>query len=329
MSDTTEAPADDLSADIGAAWDEIVAREEGGATDRDDRGRFAARDSGEKAETETKAAPEQSAPASDAPSHWAEDEKAHWATLAPEAQRAVLRRERDIENAARERDETARRYQPIDEVIAPHRDKWAVAGVQPQEAIRQLLAAQDALTTNFDGALPALIRAFGRDPVAMAYALLGANSQAALDGQQGHNLPARDPRLDELYNWKQQQERATAQQLEQQHLAAIKEVSDQIETFSRDPAYPHFETVRHDMGAMFQVNPNMTLKDAYERAVWANPTTRATLMAQAQVQPAKATSKPTSIRDTPSQAGAARSVNRDGWTTEDYLREAWDQQTAA
>ncbi len=297
MSETIEQTGDDLEAILSKTYDDLAAQQDG-----DDGAQAEQNDQpGDKGD-------ERAGPA--APASWSDAEKAHWETLTPEAREIVLRRERDTEKALHERAEVARRADPIVQAIEPYQDQWAMRGVRPEQAISQLLAAQDALMRNFDAALPELIRAFGRDPHAAAQAMLG---QSQAPGQvQAAPIDFRDPRLD-----------AVIAELDE---ARSRDVAGQIEAFSRDPAHPHFEAVRVEMGKMIQVDPSMSLKDAYDRAVWANPETREKLLAQARIttQPNPPSRRAVSVRDAPTASAGTRNVDRSKMTTNQLLEEAWD-----
>jgi hypothetical protein len=86
------------------------------------------------------------------------------------------------------------------------------------------------------------------------------------------------------------------QQREQQAL------NSQLAEFAADPNHSHFEAVRGYMGALIQAGHAPDLKSAYEQAVWANPATRASVLAQQQAaqraeadQKAKAAKKAASV----------------------------------
>lgn len=64
----------------------------------------------------------------------------------------------------------------------------------------------------------------------------------------------------------------------------IAERRKEIETFAADPANPHFEEVSNDMVTLLQGGVCKTLPEAYEKAVWANPVTRAKEIARQQAE---------------------------------------------
>jgi predicted Abi (CAAX) family protease len=89
------------------------------------------------------------------------------------------------------------------------------------------------------------------------------------------NVSALQQQVQQLYGALQQQQQSVQQQ-EQQTL------NSEIAKFSTDPEHKHFESVRTHMAALLQAGQAENLKDAYEQAVWANPTTRALVLAEQQ-----------------------------------------------
>ena len=143
MSETTEAPqvdaapepeadaSDDLRAAISAAIEEVSARDEGGEAERDERGRFVARD----------AEPE-------APVDGAEPE------APPEAQAAP------VEPAA---PAIPPELEPVKAVLDEHKELYQARGIPPAEAVRALFGAQKALQERPYEAIQQLARDFGVD----------------------------------------------------------------------------------------------------------------------------------------------------------------------
>lgn len=311
MSDTMEQPVETLDDILSKTWDEMAAA----GPERDEAGRFAAKaeSAEESAEAEQEPAAEQT-DLPDPPAAWPEGFREHWATLAPEVRDSILQRETQVAEQERRYKEESREVEPIRQAIAPYSDSWAMRGVRPDQAIGQLLAAQDALTRNFDGALPELIRAFGRDPMQAAQAILGGQSQVP---PQYAPAPAVDPRVDQIMA-----------ELEGQRMAST---AAHIEEFAKAkdekgaPLHAHFEAVREDMGKLIQADLKLSLKEAYDRAVWANPETRKMMLAAQQMASDRSRPRvPSSPRREPANVG----VNDDDLSSiplEDALSKAWDR----
>lgn len=165
-------------------------------------------------------------------------------------------------------------------------------------------------------ALPALIKAFGRDPLQVAQAMLGSQVQ---QGATQNQAVVYDPRVDRL--------EAELQAREQRDLLS------RIDAFAKDPANPHFEAVRQDMGLLIQANPELSLKQAYEKAVWSNDATRQKLIADEKAKAdadrtkaaaeakAKRDRAASSVRNAPTSAGSARRATNNN-SIEDDLNAA-------
>jgi hypothetical protein len=310
---------DDLRGELSAAFDDLApvaeadtdtpqeTQPEGRA--RGEGGKFAkAEPETPEAEAETDEAdkPETKAeepalPAIPAPQSLSAAEKAAWDTLPRAAQEIIQRREGDVSREFQRRAETAKAYEPIASVLESYKAKFAMSGVAPAVAVQQLLAAQDMLEQRPYEAMQHLARAYGVDL-----------SRFASTGQQ---QPALDPAtahlMQEVGQLKAQltaRERSEADRMTQ-------ETEQSITSFASDPANPHFDAVRVHMGALMAQGLAADLKDAYDQAVMANPTTRAQVLkaqrdeweqAERQRRSAEATAARTRAR---SISGAAPSAS--------------------
>lgn len=77
------------------------------------------------------------------------------------------------------------------------------------------------------------------------------------------------------------------QQIEQRESQSTQQT---IETFRADPAHPYFEDVRPTMAALLSSGQAKDLQDAYDKATWADPNIRSSLM-QRQTEEAAANRK--------------------------------------
>jgi len=62
------------------------------------------------------------------------------------------------------------------------------------------------------------------------------------------------------------------------------EVQSEVDTFASDPSNTHYLTVKADMAALLSSGAAKDLKSAYDKACWASPDVRATLLAQQRVE---------------------------------------------
>ena len=198
------------------------------------------------------------------PASWSAQAKSDFAALPPHIQREVSKREGDIDKGFRERAEQIKRYEPLEAVIAPHRQKWSVAGVDEATAVKQLLAASDWLDRDPTQALTHLARQYGVNIASLGQ---GANPQPGGDAGQPQAQP--DPvasRIEALERQLVERDNQTYQ--------------TQIETFAADPANLYFDNVKPAMAALLKTGTVETLSEAYERAIWADPTIRPILLQQ-------------------------------------------------
>jgi hypothetical protein len=99
---------------------------------------------------------------------------------------------------------------------------------------------------------------------------------------------------------------------EQAEFAEVRQAkAKEVEVFASDPAHPYFDEVADDIVAMLKAGH--TLKDAYEKAVWANPVTRQKEIARIQTETEKANRE--KAKETVAKAKKATSANVRGRET--------------
>lgn len=97
----------------------------------------------------------------------------------------------------------------------------------------------------------------------------------------GQQTPVQvDPNLQYLLNRLNNLEQSQSGQLTAQTQAQEQEIQGEIQSFSSDPAHPYFEEVRADMAHLLMLPEGgpKDLKDAYDRACWANPQIRSLIL---------------------------------------------------
>lgn len=270
------------------------------ANARDDKGRFA-----KKADDVTQDQGQPSVEGQDAPSQeahrapmsWSPEAKAAFATLPDAVKAAIAKRETEVDDGFRKKGESLKRYEPLDNVIAPYREKWSMRGIDEATAVKQLLAASDWLERNPREALGYLAQQYGVS--------LGQQAQ----GQPGVQSPQQaqpHPQVQTLQQQIQQLESQFRQQTEAQEQARKAELLSQIEAFRNDPANVYFDNVRPHMGALLNSGQAKDLQDAYDQAVWANPETRALLIKDQEAKRQKeAQTKAKEKAETARKAGAS------------------------
>lgn len=218
-----------------------------------------------------------SIPPSAPPASWSAAAKAKFATLDPEVQQEVLKRERDVEQGFAQRQTQAERLNRLDAILAPRSERFRLAGLNEVQAIEALFAAQDLLERNPVEALLYLGRQSGVDWRAVFQRLSGAPQTAPQGG------PAYSPDVANLQRQVQALTQTFQQREQQQQEAERQGHLSEINSFAADPKNLYFENVREAMAGFLRSGQAATLPEAYEMACWANPQVRP-LMQQATAQ---------------------------------------------
>ena len=199
------------------------------------------------------------------PSSWAPAAKAEFDKLPESVRQAVMKREQEIDSGLRRKSEELKRYEPLEQALAPHRQKWALAGVDEATAVKQLLAASDWLDRDPQAALAHLARQYGVNLQAQP-----GQPQAQPEQSQAPQYTALERQLQELRQQITSQSEATLQ--------------SQIDAFAADPANLYFENVRSEMAKLIESGMAKTLPEAYEMACNMRPDIRPLLQKAPPVQ---------------------------------------------
>lgn len=208
-----------------------------------------------------------------APQSWKPAAKAKWDKMDPEVRQEVLRREREITKTLSETSQVRRFSDGFKKTVEPYMGRFRSANVPPERAIANLLHVDNTLATapaeKRAELMAHLIKDYGIDVTMLDAALSGAGVQA-------------DPvssRLEQLLEQRLAPLTSFVQQSEQQRQNAIQRDFEQqkttVESMASDPKFPLFELVREDMADLIEVyakrGVDVSLSDAYNRAVQMNP----------------------------------------------------------
>jgi hypothetical protein len=250
-----------------------------------------------------------------APASWSPAAKATFDKLPPEVQQAVAKREQEIDHGLRRKSEEVKRYEPLEQVLAPRRAQWAAQGMDEVHAVKTLLAAQDLLEKNPMQGLEFLARSYG----------VNLNT-AQPQGQPYQAQPARDSHP-EIATLKQQLQTLQGQ-IQEAQTAPIR---SQVEAFFADPKYIYAENVRGPMAVLLNAGEAVDLDDAYWQACWKDPAIRPFLQtAQAPAAPvqdkaAQARRAAVSVTGSPGQTRIPKSNG----SIEDDIRAAFEEVAGA
>lgn len=199
------------------------------------------------------------APAVDAPRTWRPDAAAKWASLDPTVQQEILKREEDIFKGLETYKADAGVGRQVQQLLAPYRPMLQQAGIDPIQQVGDLMRAHVALATG----TPEQKQQF--------FAKLAQDYGVALDGE----TPYVDPQVAGLQKQLSDLQSRLMGRERQEQMAAQQTLQREIDTFASDPKHPHFNEVANDIAGLLRSGTAKDLADAYEKAVWANPVTRA------------------------------------------------------
>lgn len=212
-------------------------------------------------------------PAIDFPAAWKKDYSEHWGSLPRDVQQYIIEREKQAQQGINEKgqalSELERQFQPLQEVIQPYAQTFAMQGMTPVQGVQQLLAYQQALTENPQETLLQLAQAYGVD------------LQQAFESQ-----PYVDPQVQtlqqELQQVRQQLDQTAQSNQQRQHEAIVEQIGQFASAVdeSGNPKHPHFESVYEDIVTLMQMGRASSLEDAYAKAVQFNPDVQAQLQQQ-------------------------------------------------
>jgi len=200
-----------------------------------------------------------------APSSWAKEQHEVWAKLPPEAQNYIELREKQMLDGIEQYKDGFRYANELNGVIEQYRDDIKEFGIPDSEVVYNLLSHHRAITK---GTLEERQQAF-----------LHIGYQTGLIPQDKEVDP-QYTQLQERLNRIENQEKRRQQEINEREFNNVKR---QVEEFASDPKNKYFDELGEDIAIMLKAG--IDLQSAYERAVWANPVTRAKEMAaQTQAQ---------------------------------------------
>ena len=199
-----------------------------------------------------------------APRTWRPEAAAAWATVPPVVQAEIIKREEDMWRGIEQYKVDAGFGKTIQSVLEPFMPVLQQHRLDPITTINQLLNAQYQLSM---GTLEQKVNMFQS---------LMKDYNIELDHLTGLvDIPKTDPEVARL-----RQElgnvQSTLNQRQQADIAAANDrANTEVNSFASDPKNIHFDAVAPDIVRLIQGGVCTTLQEAYDKAVWANPVTRA------------------------------------------------------
>lgn len=279
---------------------------EAAARARDDKGRFAPKVDGKEAAPAVQTAPQpnaESSPATPAtttvsgpPGGWSVAAKAAYDTLPDPVKSAIAEREVQINNGLSK----LRDYKDLD----PYAEMARNSGTTLGKAFEAYTAAEQYLEREPIPALLMLAQTYKVDPRQLISALGGQVPQQA-QGQpyQGQQAPQTNEQFVAL---QRRQDMLESHIKEQQTAAKMSE----IDSFFNDPSNRYASNVADQMAILIQKGIAPSLKDAYERATWANPEIRALLIKEQSAVAQKPTADQNVVAKQKAAALSARAAGK-------------------
>lgn len=199
------------------------------------------------------------------PKSWGKDTHELWAKIPAEAQAQILKREEQMLEGLTQYKEHNAIGKQLSDVISPYRPMIRAAGLDDAKAVAALLQANYRLTQGSMESRRAAFLQLGRD--------LGFVANQPAQGEQGQQPVDQEARralaaIQQQLTQRQQAEEAARRQ----------SVTKEFEAFAADK--PFIDEIAAEMVAF--INAGHDLQTAYDKALWANPSTRAKEQARLQ-----------------------------------------------
>ena len=233
---------------------------------RDEAGRFAAKEAAKEPEAtaEVPAETVEEVQVKRPPSSWKKDAAAEFDKLPAHVQDEILRRETDFHKGIEGFKTHADLGKSMERAIQPYMQNLQQAGVSPDQAVSRLFKA-DAMLRN-------------PDPNQRAQYFAQLAQEYGVDLGHAQAVPQKDPYTLQLEQRLAQIQFEQEKQAQQAQQTTQETLNSELQAFAKDAV--HFEAVREDMAALLQAGRATDLKDAYDKAVYANPQTRQAMLEQ-------------------------------------------------
>lgn len=255
------------------------------------------------------------------PQGWKQEYKQHFDTLPPELQDEILRRESDYSKGIQKYAEDAKYAQSMRSTFEQWMPYLTHVGATPEAAFNALIQTEYVFRTGSPAQKQQMIMKLAQD---YGIELGGQQDQGQQTVHPDVNYATTEvQRLNQIVQQMQYEKQKAVEMQQQAEMSALQQ---QINEFSSKPEHSHFDEVREDMQALLAAGRAESLEDAYDKAVWARPDIRASLLKQAEAKRIqqqaeaanKAKAKAVSVTGSPSGA----SVPVAGASIRDDLRAA-------
>lgn len=201
------------------------------------------------------------------PKTWTKEAGATWETLPEVAKTEILRREEDMFRGLESYKAKASFGDSVQSILAPYTQIMTANNMEPISTIQSLLVAHHTLATGTPEQRTGLLH-----QLAKSY---GVQLQPA--GEESEPAYV-DPKVAALEREVAQLRSGQAQQTQRQQQEVREKATQAVTAFATDPKNVYFDECADEIIQF--INQGATLEQAYEKAVWLNPVTRAKEMSR-------------------------------------------------
>lgn len=216
----------------------------------------------------TEAAPVSSEPTVlEVPKSWKTEMHPYWSKLDPAVQKYYVEREKQMLDGLEQYKTEAQQAKTWREALTPYQQTLKQLGLDELTAAKSLFQADHILRYSPPEQKHAYFKRLAEN-YGIDLGTVGTIATVQSNGQ-----PAQvDPTLKAIQDKLAAVESTLTARQQADLQAAQERTAKEVDAFASDKAHPHFDEVADDMPPFLK--QGMSLQDAYERAVWANPVVR-------------------------------------------------------
>ena len=200
------------------------------------------------------------------PKTWRPEAAAAFAALPPVVQAEVLKREEDMFRGLEQYRGAATFGQTVHKTLQPYLPILQQYRIDPVQQISGLMQSHHTLALGTPDQKVGLMLRLVKD--------YGVDLNMLMQHADPNNAPYVDPTVQNLTQTVQTLQSELARQNAQRLETTRATLSSQIDAFAKDSKNVYFSEVANDMAALIEGGVCKTLEEAYEKAVWTNPSTR-------------------------------------------------------
>lgn len=201
------------------------------------------------------------------PKSWKQEMHQHWGKIPREVQDYWQVREKQMLDGIEQYKTAASYGKSVGDVLAPYQPLLQSKGLDAPRVVADLMQTYTALTQGTP------------EQRWTAYQQLAKNLGLSAPAEGATPV---DPHVKQLQDQFNQMQQALTAQHQEALQAARAKATQEVEAFAADTAHGYFEELQDDILGFLKLGDS--LQGAYEKAVWANPVTRAKEIARTQTE---------------------------------------------